>query len=88
MNRRMIIMHSSDNVGVLLENALSGDICENGVYRLTITEEIKFGHKMALQNIPRGEGIIKYGENIGYALVDIKKGQWVHQHNIESERGQ
>jgi altronate hydrolase len=87
MSKCMIIMHPKDNVGVVLEGVSPGDTCCSGPVELKSLEVIEFGHKIALQDIAQGENIIKYGEKIGYALVDIKKGQWIHRHNIESERG-
>ena len=40
------------------------------------------GHKYAVRDIKRGENIIKYGQPIGHALADIKKGEHVHSHNL------
>ncbi|MBW1860871.1 MAG: hypothetical protein JRJ02_00655 [Deltaproteobacteria bacterium] len=37
--------------------------------------------------MPKAENVVKYGENIGFALSDIKRGQWVHTHNIGCKRG-
>lgn len=42
------------------------------------------GHKYALRDIKAGENIIKYGNPIGHAVVDIKKGEHVHNHNIKT----
>ena len=42
------------------------------------------GHKYALRDIKAGENIIKYGNSIGHAIVDIKKGEHVHNHNIKT----
>lgn len=42
------------------------------------------GHKYALRDIRAGENIIKYGNPIGHAVVDIKKGEHVHNHNIKT----
>lgn len=39
------------------------------------------GHKYALADIAKGENIIKYGQPIGHATTDIKKGEHVHSHN-------
>lgn len=47
-------------------------------------DEIKAGHKIALWDIPKGGNIIKYGVPIGSATEDIKKGQWVHTHNMKT----
>ena len=42
------------------------------------------GHKYALTDIKTGENIIKYGNPIGHATIDIKKGEHVHTHNIKT----
>ena len=42
------------------------------------------GHKYALCDIKAGENIIKYGNPIGHAIVDIAKGEHVHNHNIKT----
>ena len=42
------------------------------------------GHKYALCDIKCGENIIKYGNPIGHATEDIKKGDHVHSHNMKT----
>ena len=63
-----IKIHPSDNVEVLLKKR--GEICA--------------GHKIALKDIKAGEKVIKYGFPIGIASSDIKKGDWVHVHNVKT----
>lgn len=60
-----LVINNKDNVAVLLEGI----------------ENIEIGHKIALRDINEGELIIKYGETIGIATCNIKKGEWVHTHN-------
>jgi len=76
-----------DNVAVLLSDASAGDhyVYNNKKYELN--ENIKFGHKVALNDIKKDEKIIKYGEVIAYAEEDISAGTWIHNHNIVSDRG-
>jgi altronate hydrolase len=64
----MIQIHPSDNVGVVTQQ----------------TGNIPPGHKVALCDISAGSDIIKYGCPIGHAARDIKSGEWVHTHNIET----
>ena len=45
---------------------------------------IENGHKYALCDIKKGDNIIKYGQPIGHATDDIKKGDHVHTHNIKT----
>ena len=42
------------------------------------------GHKYALTDIKKGENIIKYGNPIGHATEDIRKGDHVHTHNVKT----
>lgn len=84
---RMLILGVGDNVGVLLEDAKAGDVAVSGDVEVTCLEDIAFCHKVALCDIPRHANFIKYGEIIGYALRDIKKGEWIHTHNLDDVRG-
>jgi len=83
MKPNVIIINPQDNVAVALE-----DISEGGVVMLpggdefTALERIPYSHKVALTDIKPGMAVHKYGEAIGYALGDIKKGAWVHTHNL------
>ncbi len=63
-----LVINKKDNVSVLLEAA----------------DGIPKGHKRALCEIKKGELVIKYGSPIGRATADIKKGEWVHSHNLRS----
>ena len=40
-----------------------------------------------MTDIPKGAHIMKYGESIGAASTDIKKGDYVHVHNLDALRG-
>ncbi|MBQ4119809.1 MAG: altronate dehydratase [Clostridia bacterium] len=42
------------------------------------------GHKYAIRDIKSGENIIKYGNPIGHAVADIKKGEHIHSHNLKT----
>ena len=48
--------------------------------------DIPASHKIALADIAAGAEIIKYGETVALSTRDIKKGEWVHTHNLESKR--
>lgn len=49
---------------------------------LTALQDIPAYHKIAVTDIPRGGEVRKYGQYIGCALCDIKKGDYVHTHNL------
>lgn len=42
------------------------------------------GHKYARCDIKNGTNIIKYGQPIGHATQDIKKGEHIHTHNMKT----
>lgn len=49
--------------------------------------DVPYGHKIAVRDIAVGELINKYGEEIGIATKAIRKGEYVHVHNLDSMRG-
>ncbi|MBP1713287.1 MAG: D-galactarate dehydratase [Deltaproteobacteria bacterium] len=88
--KRAILMHSKDNVATSVEEIQPGDpvqVSGGAESRaLTATEAIPFGFKIALEEIPQGALIVKYGETIGKAGRTITKGTLVHVHNLEGTR--
>lgn len=86
-----IVLNRKDNVATLLLDVKKGESLSVNVdgkqLLLTVQNDIKFGHKIAIFPISMGEHVIKYGESIGAATVDIGEGQHVHVHNIEGIRG-
>ena len=54
---------------------------------MVVHGDVPYGHKIALRDIAKGEPIMKYGESIGAASHDIKKGDYVHIHNMDAMRG-
>lgn len=55
--------------------------------QITVHGDVPYGHKIALCDLKKGDRIMKYGECIGAASMDIKKGDYVHVHNLEALRG-
>lgn len=91
---RAVKFNSHDNVGTVIESVCKGEIItifgkEGCLLDLEIVSinDIKFGHKIALVDIPAGHYIIKYGEIIGFTITSISQGEEVHIHNTESQRG-
>ena len=73
-----------DNVAVALVPLHPGDRISLDGQTITIGEEIGRGHKIALQPIPAGAGVIKYGMRIGFAVRDLVPGEKVHTHNLKT----
>ena len=85
-----MIVEPKDNVIVAIEPIKKGDtvtyMCEGAEKTLTAMEDITIYHKLAVRDISKGSPICKYGEHIGIASCDIKAGEHVHVHNVESHR--
>ena len=50
---------------------------------VTLRSPIPSGHKFATQAIAKGAPVLKYGQPIGVAAVDIAPGDWIHEHNLD-----
>lgn len=77
---KTVQIHPLDNVAVALEPIARGETLAD----LSALEDIQRGHKLALQNIPAGAEVVKYGCVIGFAREDIPAGAWVHVHNMRT----
>ncbi len=87
MQDNILVIHPRDNVAVALRTLAAGEqAMAKGVAGFSALEEIPVSHKIALKDISAGEEIIKYGETVAVSTRDIKKGEWVHTHNLESQR--
>lgn len=71
-------INQNDNVVVAFKNLSAGKTIDVDGNQVTLLEDIKAGHKIALTDIKKSENVIKYGYPIGNATMDIKKGSWVH----------
>ena len=89
--KSIVVLNSKDNVATSLmaiEANTQVDIEVDGtLHTVTTTEPIPFGHKLAIRPLTAGADVLKYGQIVGRASVDIAPGQWVHVHNVESARG-
>ena len=82
-----IKINHEDKVAVALHPLEKGSVLNVDGEEITLIEDIPQAHKFALKDIKEGEPIIKYGLRIGYAKEDIKKGAWIHVHNIRTALG-
>lgn len=64
-------INPNDNVAIAVRDLEKGLKIEE--FDLSLTEDIKRGHKFAIKDMNKGEDIVKYGMPIGHALADIKK---------------
>ena len=85
-----LIIDEKDSVVMAIEPITKGTQVsfkfKNKIKMITAIDDIKIYHKIAIKIIKKSEPIIKYGQHIGIAKVDIKVGEHVHIHNVESHR--
>ncbi len=88
MDINALLMDERDNVvtcvtGVSKGNQIvyqrNGEVCV-----LTAENDIPYCHKAALEDLPQGAEVRKYGEMIGRATVPIARGHAVNHENIVS----
>lgn len=82
-----------DNVATIFADGIvDGTVVEmrdkkGNTEQITVHGDVPYGHKIALCDLKKGDHIMKYGECIGAASTDIRKGDYVHVHNLEALRG-
>lgn len=77
-----ILIHPSDSVAIALIPLTKGTPLTD--IHVTLAEDIDKGGKIALQDMPKGSAVIKYGSPIGYLLEDVKQGYLIHTHNLKT----
>lgn len=82
--KEFIKINECDNVIIALRDYKKNEVIDLEGEKITLLEDINRGHKIAIKNINKGENVVKYGLPIGYALEDIKVGNWVHTHNTKT----
>ena len=87
--RNGVIIDEKDNVVVAIRQLEAGaDVAyplpAGGEGHVVTKEAIPLFHKIARTDIKKGDKVVKYGEYIGVATLDISQGEHVHTHNCES----
>lgn len=82
--KKYIKIHKRDNVGIALQDLIKDEKISLDETSIVLLEDIPKGHKFALDDILSNSHVFKYGMSIGSAFKDIKKGQWIHTHNIKT----
>ena len=85
-----MIIDLKDTVAVAIEQIVKGDKINykvgNEVKTIKALNDIQIYHKLTIKDMTKGKPVVKYGEHIGLAANDIKIGEHVHTHNVESHR--
>lgn len=90
--KKAIKMDEKDNVATALAGLVAGEKVEvissrqEAVQQVTVNDTLPLGHKIALADIPKDGIVTKYRATIGKATMDISVGDYVHIHNVRSDR--
>lgn len=86
-----VIANENDNVATAVKDLSSQEKILIDLFgkdiEVILNSDVPFGHKFAIKDIDKGQQIVKYKEAIGLATESIKIGDYVHVHNVISERG-
>ena len=90
--RHVLVHDKRDNVGVAVVDIRAGQevvgaaLDDGSGFRLAARQDIPLGHKIALRDLALGDTVIKYGEDIGRVVAEIRTGEHVHVHNLKTKR--
>ncbi|MBS7630474.1 UxaA family hydrolase [Candidatus Bathyarchaeota archaeon] len=90
MSHKAIQIDEEDNIATVTSDTQDNEEVEvlspegKVIIKTKSLDSIPFGHKIALQNLKKGDKVVKYGEVIGVASKDIRIGEWIHINNLES----
>lgn len=92
-SKRQFLMHDAkDNVGVAVVDIKAGEkvsgvsLDGSASREVSALQDVPLGHKIALIGFKAGDTVIKYGEDIGRVIAEIKAGDHVHVHNLKTKR--
>jgi hypothetical protein len=92
VNWQAVTLCEADNVAIVLRPVRAGEVVGVAVggrtLEVTALEPVALCHKIALADLAPGDPVVKYGECIGEAVLAIRRGSWVHTHNLRSRRAQ
>jgi altronate dehydratase len=83
----VIRLHPDDEVAIARAPLPPGTVLTTagGEAAVRVSMLIPAGHKLALQNIPAGHPVHRYGQIIGFATRDISAGEHVHTYNLGAQ---
>lgn len=84
-----ILLHETDAVAVAVGDVAAGEAvsvsgAQTGLPPVTALEAVPRGHKIALIDLAAGAEVRKYGLSIGRTKAAVRRGGWIHSHNLAS----
>ena len=88
---RLWVINPGDNVATVIGSDIGApgevEIVGGATGTIRVTQQVPYGHKVALVDLPAGAEVTKYGAVIGSVAAAAAAGQHVHTHNLQSRRG-
>ncbi|NNV49223.1 hypothetical protein GTF97_20240 [Roseobacter sp. HKCCD8767] len=82
---KLLLLAENDNVLVALCPISPGFQTVSDGSEIDVADTVTLGQKIARRAIAKGDKVLKYGVSIGSASGDIRAGQHVHVHNMQSD---
>src|SRR5687767_1024261 len=78
----VVYLHPDDNICIASSYVAGGSTISVNGQKITVSDNINLGHKIAIRPIAKAEPVRKYGQIIGFTTEPVKTGEWVHSHNL------
>lgn len=82
--KKIIKVNENDNLVVALTDLVKDEVIDIDGKEIKLKEDVKRGHKIAIEEIKVDENVVKYGFPIGHATEGILEGQWIHTQNTKT----
>ena len=77
---KYLVINPNDDVAIALRELKKGEVLDG----IRLLQNIPQAHKFALHDMEKGHAVIKYGHVIGTLTHNVKKGEWIHTHNLRT----
>ena len=86
--KKVLKINKADNVAVAITDGLiSGERVVLDEKEFVLLNDIPYGHKFAIADMCEGDAVVKYGYPIGRLTKSVKRGEWIHTHNLATSLG-
>jgi altronate hydrolase len=81
---RLIRIHPLDNVAVSVQPLTAGSSVQIDGQRIELYSDVPAGHKVAIETLPAGAIVTKYGFPIGTLTEAARAGTWIHSDTLKT----
>lgn len=85
VRHHLLVLAAGDDVAIAARDLDPGPRRTSDGRTVDLTGPVPLGHKVALRDLDPGEHVVRHGMSIGSATTGIRRGDWVHTHNLASD---